>query len=186
MASENAVCDISFNEKLKVFSQEYLKCCTYIADFDVSQYVFTKKLYSKLISCSQLLEDFLDFHGAKNSTSWYFYRELSAAVRHLSLGGYAQKHISNRLIFYDLADVDSFRSKGYATLDFLTKSLINLAPVIIEEARRLDIPIPDERFDPAEFPGVSTSEILEYDIDDEDKDLQKKNVVKIASDFLRI
>jgi phosphotransferase system HPr-like phosphotransfer protein len=118
--------------------------------------------------------------------NWYFYRELTAAVRHLSLGGYSQKHISNRLIFYDLSDVDDFRDKGYATLDFLTNALINLAPVILEEAQRLGIPIPDESFDPMDFPGVSTSEILEYDIDDEDKDLQKKNVVKIASDFLRI
>jgi len=186
MTTENAVCDISFNEKLRVFSKDYLQCCNYIAVFDVSRYVFTKKLYSKLISCSQLLEDFLDFHGAKNSANWYFYRELTAAVRHLSLGGYSQKHISNRLMFYDLSDVDDFRTKGYATLDFLTKALIDLAPVILEEARRLGIPIPEESFDPAEYPGVSTSEILAYDIDDEDKDLQKKNVVKIASDFLRI
>ncbi len=186
MKAGNAACDISFNEKLKVFSQDYLKCFNYIAQFDVSRYVFTKKLYSKLISCSQLLEDFLDFHGAKNSANWYFYRELCAAVRHLSLGGYSQKHISNRLIFYDLQDIQEFRAKGYATLDFLTNALINLAPVILEEARRLGISIPDESFDPVEFPGVSTSEILAYDIDDEDKDLQKKNVVKIASDFLRI
>lgn len=186
MTVENALCNITFREKLNVFSYDYLKCCTYIADFDTNRYVFTKRLYSKLISCSQLLEDFLDFHGAKNSTNWYFYRELSAAVRHLSLGGYSQKHISNRLVFYDLPDVETFRAKGYATLDFLTRALINLAPLILAEAERLSIPIPVERFDPAEFPGVSTSEILEYDIDDEDKDLQKKNVVKIASDFLRI
>jgi phosphotransferase system HPr-like phosphotransfer protein len=186
MTSEISVCDISFSEKLRVFSHEYLKCCNYIAHFDISRYVFTKKLYSKLISCSQLLEDFLDFHGAKNCANWYFYRELSAAVRHLSLGGYSQKHISNRLGFYDLVETDDFRAKGYATLDFLTKALINLAPLILEEARRLGIPIPDESFDPAEFPGVATSEMLAYDIDDEDKDLQKQNIVKVASDFLRI
>ncbi|PQP33782.1 phosphotransferase, partial [Desulfobacteraceae bacterium SEEP-SAG9] len=80
-------CDITFSEKLGMFSHEYLKYCLYISNFDVSRYVFTKKLYSKLISNSQLLEAFLDFHGAKNSKDWYFYRELSAAVRHLSLGG---------------------------------------------------------------------------------------------------
>jgi phosphotransferase system HPr-like phosphotransfer protein len=186
MPAENDICDISFAEKLRAFSEDYLRCCNYISEFDVSRYVFTKKLYSKLISCSQILEDFLDFHGAKNSTNWYFYRELTAAVRHLSLGGYSQKHISNRLIFYDLNEVEVFKAKGYATLDFLTNALINLAPVILAEARRLGIPIPEDSFNPMDFPGVSTSEILEYDIDDEDKDLQKKNVVKIASDFLRI
>ena len=179
-------CNISFAEKLRMFSHDYLKCCVYISTFDVSRYVFTKKLYTKLASSSQLLEDFLDFHGAKNSKEWYFYRELSAAVRHLSLGGYSQKHISNRLAFYDLGEITDFKKKGYQTLDFLTNVLISMAPVIIEEARRLNIPVPEKGFDPEDFPGVATSELLEYDIDDEDRDQQKENIVKIASDFLNI
>ena len=179
-------CNISFAEKLRMFSHDYLKCCVYISTFDVSRYVFTKKLYAKLVSSSQLLEDFLDFHGAKNSKEWYFYRELSAVVRHLSLGGYSQKHISNRLAFYDLGEITDFKKKGYQTLDFLTNVLISMAPVIIKEARRLHIPVPEKGFDPEEFPGVATSELLEYDIDDEDRDQQKENIVKIASDFLNI
>jgi len=179
-------CNISFAEKLRMFSHDYLKCCVYISTFDVSRYVFTKKLYAKLVSSSQLLEDFLDFHGAKNSKEWYFYRELSAVVRHLSLGGYSQKHISNRLAFYDLGEITDFKEKGYQTLDFLANVLISMAPVIIKEARRLHIPVPEKGFDPEEFPGVATSELLEYDIDDEDRDQQKENIVQIASDFLNI
>ena len=101
-------CDISFGEKVRIFSHDYLKCCAYIYSFDEPKHVFTKKLYSQLISTSQVLEDFLDFHGAKNSKDWYFYRELTAAVRHLSLGGYSQKHISNRLVFYELPDTKGF------------------------------------------------------------------------------
>jgi phosphotransferase system HPr-like phosphotransfer protein len=38
----------------------------------------------------------------------------------------------------------------------------------------------------SDFPGIATSEMLDYDIDDMDKDLQKKNIVKIASEFLSI
>jgi len=186
MKDTNTFWDISFAEKLRIFSYDYLKCCRYISDFDRSRYVFTKKLYSKLISASQLLEDFLDFHGAKNSKEWFFYRELTAAVRHLSLGGYSQKHISNRLQFYDLPDSEDFRSEGYNTLDFLTNSLMKIAPVVLTEAERLEIPVPSDSFEPADFPGVSTSQMLPYDIDDENRDLQKKNIVKIASEFLGV
>jgi len=186
MEEDRSFCDISFAEKLRIFSYDYLKCCRYIANFDRSRYVFTKKLYSKLISSSQLLEDFLDFHGAKNSKEWFFYREMTAAVRHLSLGGYSQKHISNRLQFYDLPDDEDFRKEGYKTLDFLTNALMKIAPVVLEEAQRLSIPLPDEVFDPADFPGVSTSQMLPYDIDDENRDAQKKNIVKIASEFLSV
>jgi len=177
---------LSFLEKAQLFSYDYLKCCTYISNRDVESDYFTKKLYSKLIGTSQVLEDFLDFHGAKNSQAWYFYRELSASVRHLSLGAYSQKHISNRLVFYDLPDAEEFRYEGYATIKFLTESIMKLAPVILEEARHLHITVPDRTFTHQDFPGITTTDILKYDIDDEAKDLQEKNIVKIASDFLRI
>ena len=71
-------------------------------------------------------------------------------------------------------------------MDFLNNCLTQLAPAIIQEAKRLQIPVPETGFDPALFPVISSSEILEYDIDDENKDVQKKHIVKIASEFLSI
>jgi phosphotransferase system HPr-like phosphotransfer protein len=178
--------DISFAEKARIFSSDLLNLCVYIDRFDPTEYVFTKKLFSLLISSSQLLEDFLDFHGAKNSTNWFFYRELTAAVRHLSLGGYSQRHIANRQRFYDLENADEFERDGELTLDFLATTLIKLAPVMLNEAERLNIPIPECTYTVADFPGVTTPELLSYDIYDENKDQQKENIVKIANDFLRI
>ncbi len=179
-------CDISFAEKVRIFSSDYLKCCVYITAKPLPSYAFTKKLYSKLVSTSQVLEDFLDFHGAKNNSDWYLYRELTAAVRHLSLGAYTQKHILNRLVFYDLPDSDEFREAGQETDLFLNDALTKLAPVIIQEARRLKIPIPEHQFGPEDFPGITTGQMLPYSIDDESKDVQKEHIVKIASEFLRI
>ncbi len=179
-------CAISFSEKVRIFSSDYLKCCRYISDRQTPDHVFTKKLYSKLISTSQVLEDFLDFHGAKNNEDWYLYRELCAAVRHLSLGAYCQKHILNRLIFYDITDKEVFHEQGDGTLGFLNDALRKLAPVIIGESARLNIPMPTDRFGPKDFPGITTGEMLNYDIDDDAKDVQKRNIVKIASEFLSI
>ena len=186
MKFQKTVCDISFSEKVRIFSHDYLKSCIYISNFTSPRYLFTKKLFSELIATSQVLEDFLDFHGAKNNKEWYFYRELTAAVRHLSLGGYSQTHILNRLDFYGLPDTKTFEKEGTSTLYFLRKTLMKLAPVILDEARRLNIPVPDESYDMAEFPGIITGEILDFDIDDTDKDQVKKNIVKIASEFLSI
>lgn len=186
MEFQKTVCDISFYEKLRIFSSDYLKCFVYILKFTSPEYLFTKNLFSKLIGTSQVLEDFLDFHGAKNSKEWYFYRELSAAVRHLSLGGYSQTHILNRLGFYGLPDTKDFEKEGTNTLYFIRKSLMRLAPVILDEARRLKIPIPGESYHLKDFPGIITGEMLDYDIDDTDKQQQKKHIVKIASEFLNI
>ncbi len=180
---------ISFKEKVRLFSHDYLKCCLFIAgpDAPLHGYAFTKELYSKLVGTSQVLEDFLDFHGAKSNKEWFFYRELSAAIRHLSLGGYAQKHILNRLVFYNLKDTEAFEAEGKATLDFLTSSLRKVAPVILEEARKLNIPVPEKGFASTDFPGIMTSERLAYDIDTEGvSHEQKKHIVKVASEFLNI
>jgi hypothetical protein len=103
-----------------------------------------------------LLEDFLDFHGAKNNKNWYLYRELTAAVRHLSLAANFQKHISNRLVFYDLADVSDFPKQGETTLDFLNSALMKMAPVILKEAQRLKIQMPQSQYTAADFPGAKT------------------------------
>ena len=176
----------SFDKKVRLFSHDYLKCCLYISCADDPKNTFTKMLYSKLISTSMLLEDFLDYHGAKNNKDWYYYRELSAAIRHLSLGANFQKHLSNRLLFYDLPGTGDFQKEADVTLDFLTRTLINMAPVIVEEARLHNIPIPENNFQADDFPSITTRDLLDYDIDDQDKDLQKKNIVKIASDFLKL
>jgi len=178
--------NFSFAEKARIFSHDYLLCCTYISGSDFPQNFFSKKLYSKLVSSSQLLENFLDFHGAKNNKNWYFYRELTATVRHLSISSYSYKHISNRLLFYDLVDTEDFEKEGKVTFNFLTRALINMAPVILDEARRLNIPVPEGNYDPADFPSVPTSEMLDYDIDDVEKEQQQKNIVKIASEFIAI
>jgi hypothetical protein len=184
--SGNHCSEKSFAEKVRLFSHDYLKCCLYLAKGSLPDKVFTKKLYSELTASSQVLEDFLDFHGAKNNEDWYPYRELAATVRHLSLGAYSQKHIYNRLIFYELPQSEEFSAAGREVSRFFNTVLMKLSPVIIEEARRLGIPIPEDSFGPEDFPGTTTNELLPYNIDDEAKDLQKKHIVKIASEFLSI
>jgi phosphotransferase system HPr-like phosphotransfer protein len=179
-------CDISFSEKARILSEDYLRCCLYMAGHESPRHLFTKKLFSELVSTSLVLEDFLDFHGAKNNHNWFLYRELTAAVHHLSLGGYSQKHISNRLIFYNLPDSEAFESHGNEALHFLTDCLMKLAPVILNEAKRLEIGIPQPLFDAQYFPGITTGEMLGYDMEDEGGEEQKKNIVKLASDFLSI
>jgi phosphotransferase system HPr-like phosphotransfer protein len=176
----------SFSEKVRIFSNDYLKCCRYLQSTEHAQGHFTQKFYSSLASASTLLEDLLDYHGAKNNRNWYLYRELTAAIRHISLASNFQKHITNRLRYYDLPDSRDFHEEGERALVFLNDCLRKMAPAVLAEARRLNISVPEDSFHTSDFPGIQTTELLEYDIDDQNKDLQKKNIVKIASDFLNI
>jgi len=176
----------SFLGKTKIFSHEYLRSCLFLMGSDAQKHTFTKKLYLKLSNSTQLLEDFLDYHGAKNNSDWYFYRELTAAVRHLSKACYPLKHITNRLHYYDISGSREFVDAGNVTLGFLNQALIGMAPVIIEEARRLKIPIPENSYDATRFPDIVTTDMLDYDIDDHHRDIQKQSIVTIASDFFKI
>jgi hypothetical protein len=59
-----------------------------------------------------------------------------------------------------------------------------MAPIVLNEAQRLNIRLPEDRFQASDFPNIQTTDSLEYDIDDENKAQQKQNIVKIASEFL--
>ncbi|MDZ7665335.1 MAG: HPr family phosphocarrier protein [Desulfotignum sp.] len=180
-------CDITFLEKANIFSFDFLKCIRFIDTIEDDSYLFTKKLYSKLITNSHILEDFLDFHGAKRNSEWLYYRELCALVRHLSLACYSQRHVLNRLPFYRLGDhpLDLFKQEATDTLQILQDSLKLTAPLILAEARRLNITVPGTRYSLSFFPGITSMEQLDHNIDDfTARDNQKKNLTRISSEFL--
>jgi len=176
----------SFDGKIGVFSYDFLKCSLYIVGTGHSEPHFTQKFYSTLASASTLVEDFLDYNGAKNNKNWYLFRELTAAMRHIALASNFQKHISNRLLHYDLPDSSDFQKEGETALRFLKNCLQKMAPIVLGEAQRLSIRLPEDRIQAAEIPSIQTADSLEYDIDDEDKGQQKQNIVKIASEFLNL
>ncbi|MBW1989550.1 MAG: HPr family phosphocarrier protein [Deltaproteobacteria bacterium] len=178
--------ELSFQQKAGIFSHDYLKCCAYLLSVEPSRYTYTKKLYSKLIETSSILEDLLDFHGAKNNRTWYYYRELCAAVRHLARAAYSLKHIVNRLPFYDLGDTSDFEKEGDATHDFLVTSLQKLAPAILQEAGKLKLPIPKDAYTVEDFPRISTPDLLKPDIDDEETGQKTRSIVKLSTDFINI
>jgi phosphotransferase system HPr-like phosphotransfer protein len=184
---EHKYCKITFEEKVRIYSEDFLKCCLYIRKYKEPDIFFTKRLYSKLIATSQLLEDLLDFHGAKSNRQWFYYRELTATIRHISLAAYVQQHIINRLGYYQLSDIDAFPEQASYTLDFFNSILKRIAPVILDEAGLLNIPVPGEYFDPADFPGVVTSEMLPADIDEHERpEVHCKYIAKITSEYLSV
>ncbi len=176
----------SFAEKAQVFSEEFLKYCIYICETESTRETFTKRLYAKMVSSSKLLEDFLDFHGAKKNSNWYYYRELVSSVRNLSEASYSQKHISKRLPLYHLAKTEGFEEAGYAVHKFLTNSLKGISRNAIRTAKQLHINLPEDRFLWEDFPGIATQSVLESDIDDQNLEEEKKNLVKITTEFLRV
>jgi len=187
--SKDYIDQLTFSEKASLFSHEFLVTFVHIRKFSKQIDIFTKKLYSRLISTSHLLEDFLDFHNAKSNKNWYYYRELAATVRHLSLAGCSQKHISNRLPQYLIEKPESFEKEGQKTHQFITETLCNLSETILSEAQSLGMKVPDN-LDWEYYPKLSAAGQLDFDIDEDLEDMSKnelqKNYVKISNEFLNI
>ncbi len=173
-------------EKFKLFSEDFLKCCTYLCVSEPSRETYTKGLYAQMLSNSKLLEDLLDCHGAKNSSRWYYYRELVSSVRNLSEACYSLRHIWIRMPFYNLTDTDKFEQDGYAVHKFLIGSLREICSRALDEARRLQIELPSEHFVWEDFPGMRTDATLESDIDDQNLKEEQKNIVRITTEFLTV
>jgi phosphotransferase system HPr-like phosphotransfer protein len=176
----------TFSEKVSFFSEDFLKLCAYIHETEPTRETFTKRFYAQMVSSSKLLEDYLDFHGAKNNLGWYYYRELVASVRNRAEAGYSQKHIYIRLPFYNLLGTERFEDAGYATHKFLSSSLRAICRNAMKEAGRLGIKFPSDRVVWDDFPGIPTETRLESDIDEENLSEERKNVVRIATEFLRV
>ena len=178
----------NFQSKINIFSKNILKIFLYIKKNykNEPQTIFTKKIYSELITSSRLLEDFLDFHGAKNNKEWYFYRELVATVEHISLAAYSQKHIRNRLPFYKIEKIEGFELDIETTNSFLENTLYNIALIITKEAKKLNIKIPSNTYKKEDYPIITTKDILESNIEDIDKVKQKENIARIANNFINM
>ncbi len=182
-------CDISFQEKINIFSFEYLKCILFVVEQGSDDFLYTKKLYSKMITTSHILEDFLDLHGAKKNREWVFYRELSATIRHLSLACYSQKHILNRFKYYSFKEerYETFKLEALDTLKIIQDSIKLAAPVILNEAQRLNIRIPENGYNLSYFPGSTSTELLEHNIDNfNSRTQQRENLTRISSEFLEV
>lgn len=177
---------VGFAQKAEIFSHDFLKLCIYLDESEPTRETFTKKLYGHMVSSAKLLEDFLDFHGAKNNAKWFLYRELVSSVRNLAEASYSQKHIYIGIPFYGLGDVALIQEHGYETHKFLTTSLRNICSYALDEAERLGISIPSSRFVWDDFPGIPSDDHLQATIDEEDLRDEQKQIVKITTKFLRI
>ena len=188
MAQEIAVADrsVGFSEKVGIFSHDFLKLCVYLDQTEPTRETFTKNLYAHMVSSAKLLEDFLDFHGAKNNAKWFLYRELVSSVRNLAQASYSQKHIYIGLPFYDLGDITPVQKDGYNAHKFLTTSLRNICAYALREAACLGIRFPASQFVWDDFPGIPSNDHLEATIDEENLKDEQEQIVKITTKFLRI
>jgi phosphotransferase system HPr-like phosphotransfer protein len=83
--------------------------------------------------------------------------------------------------------LQTFKLEAFDTLKILQDSIKLAAPVIIQEAQRLNINIPSRGYNLDYFPGSSSTRLLDPDIKEAtSKKQQRENLTRISSEFLEV
>ena len=166
-------------------AQDFLKICNYL---DERHDGFTQKFYVHLLKESQELEDFLDDHGARTNRNWVFFGELVASVRNFGRIAYTLIHLLRRYNVYHLEEsqVKGFLDDARKTMDFLNQSIIALFEEINRECKKLGIGLPRNRISEEDFKEIYPNRMLPHNVGEEEGVDEKKNAVRIATEFLNV
>ncbi|MCM8821340.1 MAG: hypothetical protein NC831_00780 [Candidatus Omnitrophica bacterium] len=138
-----------------------------------------KEFFVTFTKESDKLESFLDDHGAANNKSFYYFRELTAAVRWFTQAIFQNLHILTRYSLYHLnlspGEGKKFNEGLKKNLDFLESTLEIFCNEILSEGKSLGIVVGDE-YHPAESVGFSIpyrktlpSDLEQQDVGDRDR-----------------
>lgn len=140
-----------FRDLIAERSVAYLRAAVFLAQQDDCDYLLTRPLLAELLSHASQIEELLDSYGAKNNCRWARFRSLTAAIKLFSNVSYELLHIQHAIPHYRLLPVaQDFNKATDRAIRFIEKILQDATRRLIEEARRLGLPIQD-RSDCDEF-----------------------------------
>lgn len=175
-----------FIELVQAFADELLDICQFFVSQPDEKLPDTERLFARLAYASKLVEDLLDYHGAKNNQLWYKYRELVASILNFSAAGYTMKHIVSRISFYEIGAASSFIFASQLVHRFLINTLTNLCQELIAETKKLGLKLSKPTLVREQFANLSSNRFLEFDIHPQDLYDEKQHIVRVTTAYLNI
>jgi phosphotransferase system HPr-like phosphotransfer protein len=175
-----------FIELVDSFADELLDICQFIVSQHDGKLPDTERLFARLSYAAKLVEDLLDYHGAKNNQLWYRYRELVASILNFSAAAFTMKHIVSRISFYEIGAENSFIFASKLVHRFLINTLTNLCQELIAETEKLGLKLSPPTLLREQFANLSSNRFLEFDILPQDLYDEKQHIVRITTSYLNI
>jgi phosphotransferase system HPr-like phosphotransfer protein len=175
-----------FIELIASFADELLDICQFFVSQADATLPDSERLFARLSYASKLVEDLLDYHGAKNNQVWYKYRELVASILNFSAAAFTMKHIVSRISFYEIGANDSFITASQVVHRFLINTLTNLCQELIVETKKLGLNLAPPTLVREQFTNLSSNSFLKFDILPQDLYDEKQHIVRITTVYLNI
>lgn len=141
----------------------------------------TRKCYSSLIQEAELLESFLDEHGARENKTWASFTEYVACIRNLVKAAFFCKHLVDRYPFYKLRDTEEVQGQFFkdsnVVLEFLNNSIQKLFLECIEEGEKNQLAVPETAIDPDNFALLEANKRLPKNVEGEEVNEQEDRII---------
>jgi phosphotransferase system HPr (HPr) family protein len=139
---------------------------------------------------ADLVEAFLDDHGAKHNRAFVFLRELVASVRGFARVGFALEHLSSRFDGYDIRLEAGDRQECRESIDrargFVLETIRALLEGCREEAQLLGMPWPQGLDHELRDLGAVVNLRLPHNLGDEPFDEDDLKVAGVSSKYLQV
>ncbi|MFT7542713.1 MAG: phosphotransferase system HPr-like phosphotransfer protein [Gammaproteobacteria bacterium] len=141
---------------------------------------------------ADLVEAFLDDHGAKNNQGFSFFRELVASIRGFSRVGFHLAHLNSRLSSYQTLLVDDearnqeCRTSLALARAFVRRSMLKLFAACKEEARKMGVVWSLEDYPADRVSAGPVNLRLPHNVGEEVIDEEDRRVAEVASKYLQV
>ncbi len=180
------ISNTEFVALVDTFADELLDLCQFFVSEAHTTLPDTERLFARLTYASKLVEDLLDYHGAKNNQQWYRYRELVASILNFSAAAFTMKHIVSRISFYDIGAEKDFIFASQLVHRFLINTLTNLCQELITETKQMGLKLSPSSLSREQFANLSSNRFLEFNILPQDLYDVRQHIVRITTAYLNI
>ena len=176
-----------FKDLIARRSERYFNAASYVAGDSYHQGILTRPLLGELLSQSTQVEELLDSYGARNNCRWARFRSLTAAIKLFSNVSYELLHIQHSIPAYRLLEVEQdFSEMTEKTLLFSEEILVKSTKQLLEEAKKLHLPVPETSTQTAFYGEQLPSGRLPHDLAMRKIEAVSKTVSLLATAFLNL
>jgi len=153
---------------------------------------WTRRHFYQLVAEADVLEAFLDDHGAGHNQTYRAFRELVASTRGLAHAGYAVRHLESRFESYRtlLGSMPDEEERFLAAVEeargFLEDALRELLTEIRAEAKRRGINLPADSFSDEEYITDRLRRRLPRNLDGGIQEDEEHYIASVASRYLDV
>ncbi len=146
-----------------------------------------RKFYSRLIQDAELLESFLDEHGARENRKWNPFTEFVASIRNLVISAFLIKHLLDRFPNYNLLEKEEddlkFKEEAQKTLEFLNRSVQNLYEEVLKTAYANGLQVTTDKEDQNDSAEIETDKRLPINIEEDQVKDEEERILDICHKF---